>query len=148
MLHCASVAAVERPLALVAGELAVAAVGTGVAQIQGAVCVPSSTGPPTAWFVIASCAPPKLLFVELTVIVLAPSLRPLTRPTVRPSEPVLNAEVTSVPFSATARLGASVALGSLTSTKASPPLIRSARFDSVVIVAAGGWSSPPPHPAR
>src|SRR5215831_19418473 len=51
MLHCASVAAVDRPLALVAGELAVAAVGTGVAQIHGCVCKPSRIGPPRTWLV-------------------------------------------------------------------------------------------------
>ena len=51
MLHCASVAVVVRPLALVAGELAVAAVGTGVAQIHGIDCEPSRTGPPLGWSV-------------------------------------------------------------------------------------------------
>ena len=46
MLHCASVAVVDRPLAFEAGVLPTAATGTGVAQTHGVVCEPSSTGPP------------------------------------------------------------------------------------------------------
>src|SRR6476646_10560235 len=48
MLHCASVAAVDRPLAFEAGVLPAAATGTGVAQTHGVVCAPSRTGPPIA----------------------------------------------------------------------------------------------------
>ena len=46
MLHCASIAKVDRPLAFDAGVLPDAGTGVGVAQIQGCVCEPSSTGPP------------------------------------------------------------------------------------------------------
>src|SRR5947209_1020871 len=56
MLHCASTAKVVRPLAFVAGVLPDAAVGAGVAQIQGWVCEPSNTGPPIGWLVIVSRA--------------------------------------------------------------------------------------------
>ena len=57
MLHCASVAVVDRPLAFDAGVLPTAATGTGVAQTHGPVCEPSSTGPPIGWFVMTSRAP-------------------------------------------------------------------------------------------
>ena len=46
MLHCASVAKVVNPLAFDAGVLPEAGTAAGVAQIQGWVCEPSSTGPP------------------------------------------------------------------------------------------------------
>lgn len=46
ILHCASIAKVDRPLAFVAGVLPDSAVGVGVAQTQGVFCEPSSTGPP------------------------------------------------------------------------------------------------------
>src|SRR5256886_15696266 len=52
MLHCASNAAVVRPLAFEAGVLPDSGTGVGVAQIQGVVCEPSSTGPPLGWVVI------------------------------------------------------------------------------------------------
>ena len=48
MLHWASTAFVDRPLAFVAGVVDVAAVGTGVAQIHGPAWLDSSTGPPIA----------------------------------------------------------------------------------------------------
>ena len=46
MLHFASTAKVDRPLALDAGVLPDAGTAVGVAQIQGCVCEPSSMGPP------------------------------------------------------------------------------------------------------
>ena len=150
MVHCASVAGVVRPLALVAGELAVAAVGTGVAQIHGDDCEPSRIGPPFGWLVTTMRALLKPPFVELAVMLFAPFLRPVTRPTVRPSERVVNAEVTSTPSTSTFRLDAAPIGGSLTSTRTSPPETRSARVDNVVIVGAllVPPPPPPPHAAR
>src|SRR5690242_7965883 len=150
MLHCASVAVVVRPLALVAGELAVAAVGTGVAQIQGIVCDANRIGPPFGWFVTVRRALPKLPSLALAVIVLAPSLRPVTRPTMRPSERFVNAELSSVPLTSTCRLDAEPTGGILTSTRTSPPETRSARFDKVVMVGAlpAPLLSSPPQAAR
>src|SRR6185295_2867850 len=146
MLHCASVAAVVRPLALVAGALAVAAVGTGVAQIHGMVCEPSRIGPPLGWFVTVRRELTKLPSLALAVIALAPSLSPVTRPTMRPSARFVNAEVTSVPLTSTLRLDALPIGGVLISTRTSPPETRSARFDSVVIVGATPALLPPPPP--
>ena len=57
MLHCASVATVDRPLALDPGVLPTWATGVGVAQIHGVVCVPSKTGPPRGWLLMTSWAP-------------------------------------------------------------------------------------------
>src|SRR5437773_10677417 len=54
MLHCASNADVDRPLAFDAGVLPDSATGVGVAQTHGWVCEPSSTGPPIAWLVMVS----------------------------------------------------------------------------------------------
>src|SRR2546427_10720111 len=54
MLHCASKAVVVRPLAFDAGVLPDSGTGVGVAQTQGWVCEPSSTGPPIAWLVMVS----------------------------------------------------------------------------------------------
>src|SRR3954470_15035309 len=60
MLHCASVANVDNPLAFDAGLgglwVESSATGTGVAQIQGWVCEPRSTGPPRGWLVIVKLA--------------------------------------------------------------------------------------------
>src|ERR1043166_5658622 len=120
MLHCASVAAVVRPLALVAGALAVAAVGTGVAQIQGVVCEPSRIGPPFAWFVTVSCALPKLPSLALAAMVWAPSFKPVTRPTMRPSERFVNAELSSVPLTLTFRLDDEPSGGSFPSPRGLP----------------------------
>ena len=56
MLHCASVAGVPRPLALVAGVLPVAPCGVGVAQKNGVTCAPEITGPLRGALVIVSLA--------------------------------------------------------------------------------------------
>ena len=52
----ASTAVVDRPLALDAGVSPFWATGSGVAQIHGVVCDPSSTGPPRGWLVIVRLA--------------------------------------------------------------------------------------------
>src|SRR6266478_1711836 len=99
MLHCASTAKVVRPLAFVAGVLPDAAVGAGVAQIQGVVCDPSSTGPPIGWFVVTRRAsrPPWLSPAAKS---LRPSTRPPTTPrSVRAAALAVNAPVTSWPLS-------------------------------------------------
>src|SRR5215831_2576526 len=56
MLHCASTAKVVSPLAFDAGVLPDAGTAVGVAQIQGCVWDPSSTGPPIGWFVMVRLA--------------------------------------------------------------------------------------------
>src|SRR5919107_1826883 len=98
MLHCASVAAVDKPLGLVAGLTPEAATGTGVAQTNGVICEPSSTGPPFGWLLITSRAPVKAFVVDVAVIVLLPFFSPVTRPMTRPSGRVVNIEVMSVPL--------------------------------------------------
>src|SRR5437763_16972050 len=82
MLHCASTAKVVRPLAFVAGVLPDAAVGAGVAQIQGWVCEPSNTGPPIGWLVIVSraCGPPCPSPLASAANSLSPSTRSVTTP--------------------------------------------------------------------
>src|SRR4029453_17087758 len=101
MLHCASVAVVPRPLALVAGVLPLAAWGAGVAQTQGVVCVLSSTGPPRGALVIVSCV--GVALATPAVSVLAPVFSPVTSPVMRPSARLAKALVTSVPLSETER---------------------------------------------
>src|SRR5258706_2752936 len=133
MLHCASTAKVVRPLAFVAGVLPDAAVGWGVAQIQGWVCEPSSTGPPIGWFVITRRAsrPP---WPSPAAKSLRPSTRPLTTPrSVRAAALAVNAPVTSWPLSDSRTLFSATLFGTRTSSSASPPLMRSARFDSDTI---------------
>src|ERR1700733_8631477 len=105
MLHCASTAVVDSPLACVAGVLPLAALPAGVAQTHGIVCEPSSTGPPTGWLVMTSLAPTKEPSDDVALIVLAPFTRPVTRPMMRPSaRAVANAAVMSVPSRSTLRL--------------------------------------------
>ena len=126
-----------------------ATTGTGVAQIHGPVCAPSSTGPPFGWFVMTSRAPANELSVNVALMVLAPLARPVTSPTMRPLDSVVNEEVMSVPSRSTRRLAGLLPPGTLTSTSAEPPLTRSARFDKVVIVVpAVGLSSLPPQADR
>src|SRR5258706_16433969 len=91
MLHCSSTAEVDSPLAFDAGVFPDAGAAVGVAQTQGWVCEPSSTGPPRGWLVMVRVAKGR------------PSPRPLASaakrflPTLRPvSTP------RSVPFSASA----------------------------------------------
>src|SRR6267378_2976192 len=140
MLHCASIASVVRPLAFEAGVLPDSATGVGVAQIHGVVCEPSSTGPPIGWFVITRRAsrPPRLSPAAKS---LRPSTRPLTTPrSVRADALAVNAPVTSWPLSESLTLFSDTFFGTRTSTSASPPLMRSARFDSVTISKLDGSS--------
>src|SRR5229473_1508903 len=143
MLHCASTAKVVRPLAFDAGVLPDAGTGVGVAQIHGVVCEPSSTGPPIGWFVITRRAsrPP---WLSPALKSLRPSTRPLTSPrSVRAAALAVNAPVTSWPLSDSRTLFSATLFGTRTSTRASPPLMRSARFDSDTISKLdGGRSSP------
>ena len=152
MVHCTSVAVVDRPLALVAGVVEVAAVGTGVAQIHGEGCTLSRTGPLSGWLVTVSEAPANELSLDVAVTVLAPLARPVTRPTVRPSARVVKALVTSVVPTLTLRSQRGPN-GGPTSIKASPPVTMSARVESTGSVVPGncevargaGLSLPPPH---
>jgi len=133
MLHCASKAVVDRPLAFEAGVLPDSATGVGVAQIQGVVCEPSSTGPPIGWFVITRRAsrPPRLSPATKS---LRPSTRPVTSPrSVRAAALAVNAPVTSWPLSDSRTLFSATPFGTRTSTRASPPLMRSARLERVTI---------------
>src|SRR5205823_5823610 len=66
---------------------------------------------------------------------LAPSARPVTTPSIRPSEPVLKAELWSAPPTVTCRpLAPSTPL---IASSASPPETRSARLESTSMVSAG-----------
>src|SRR5262245_32554132 len=81
MLHCTSNASVDRPLALLAGVLPLAARGSGVAHTNGMTCGPDSSGPPIEWLVttrVEAPTPP-----SLAVITLSPSASPVTRPMIR-----------------------------------------------------------------
>src|SRR5882762_10671864 len=143
MLHCASKAVVGRPLAFDAGVLPDWATGAGVAQIQGVVCEPSSTGPPIGWFVITRRAsrPPRLSPATRS---LRPSTRPRTSPrSVRAAALAVNAPVTSWPLSDSRTWFSATLFGTRTSTRASPPLMRSARFDSGTISKLDGRRSSP-----
>src|SRR5471032_2736196 len=144
MLHCASVAVVVRPLALVLGVLPASAVSAGVAQIHGVVWVLNSTGPPIGWLVTVIFAPTKLPLADFAVTTLAPTFSPVTAPSVRPLARVLKADVTSVPSTSTRSCEADVPAGSLTSISTEPPLTRSARLDRVWMVVPGvGLLLPP-----
>ena len=96
MVHCTSVAVVDRPLALVAAVVAVAAVGTGVAQIHGEGWTLSRIEPLSGWLVTVSEAPENEPSLDVAVTVLAPLASPVTRPTVVPVWRVVKALVTSV----------------------------------------------------
>src|SRR5205085_2757972 len=97
MLHAASIALVDNPLALVLGVLPVPVVAVGVAQIHGCGCADSSTGPPIGALVIVSRALPNTLSIARALITLAPFLRPVTRPTSLPLPRDTNADVMSTP---------------------------------------------------
>src|ERR671927_352689 len=102
MLHCASTANVDRPLALDAGVLPEAATGVGVAQIHGVVCAPSRIGPPRTWFVIVRLAQGRPLPLPLAsaMKLLAPGAMPVSTPRkVRLSSSATNAPPTSAPLS-------------------------------------------------
>src|SRR3989441_2080674 len=129
MLHCASKAVVVRPLAFDAGVLPDSATGVGVAQIQGVVCEPSSTGPPIGWLVITrrAAGPP---WVSPATRSFRPSTKPVSRPRItRAVGSARNAPVTSRPLSDSRTLFSAAPFGTRTSTRASPPLMRSARFE-------------------
>ena len=148
MLHCASVAVVERPLALLAGVLPDAAWAIGVAHTHGAICEPASTGPPTGWLFTVNVADAPC---AVAVITLLPFARPVTRPTMRFPDDArcANCAVTSRPPTLTLSAARPTPAVRLISTRASPPLTRSARFDSTLIfgasVGGGVPSSLPPH---
>ena len=165
MLHCASTAVVVRPLALDAGVLPDSATGAGVAQTQGVVCEPSSTGPPRGWLVIVRLAQGRPLPLPLASATnrLSPAVRPVSTPrSVRASASATKAASTLLPLSVSVTLCIGTSLGTRTSTSASPSLTRSARFDKVLISKLKGGSCglfnacadslgvvepPPPQPA-
>src|ERR1051325_268361 len=139
MLHCASMANVVRPLAFDAGVLPDWATAVGVAQIHGCACEPSSTGPPIGWLVMVSVTSlPSSLPLPLPLSSATRSLRPTTSPvtsprSVRAAALAVKDEVMSCPFSFTLTAERETCFGTRTSTSASPPLMRSARFESVTI---------------
>src|SRR6266849_739242 len=132
MLHCASIALVLKPLALVAGVVEVAGCAIGVAQIQGRICVPENTGPPIGWLLIVRYAP--FFLVGLAVTTLLPLDRPVITPSTRPFARWANASLTSRPPTSTFNPEAEAPCGRTISTRASPPLTRSARLDRVLMV--------------
>src|SRR6185295_11033029 len=102
MLHCASIANVDNPLAFDAGVLPDAATGVGVAQIQGVVCEPSNTGPPIGWFVMVSEARGRPLPrpFESARNSFSPTTRPVsTQRITRAAASLWNAVVTLLPLS-------------------------------------------------
>src|SRR5690349_1211747 len=77
---------------------------------------------------------PRPLPLACATTSLSPSTRPVIRPTRRcPEATYWNCPRTSRPFSRSASFSGLRLSGSATSTSASPPLMRSARFDSVRI---------------
>src|SRR5215475_6536024 len=136
MLHWASTAKVDSPLAFDAGVFPDAGTGVGVAQIHGVVCEPNSTGPPIGWLRIQSVAlgRPCPLPFESARNSFSPTTSPVRTPRiVRAASLVWNADVTSFPLSHNVTFFSGTFLGTRTSTSASPPLMRSERFDSVTI---------------
>src|SRR4051794_14097113 len=129
MLHWASIAAVDRPLALDAGMPFISGTAVGVAHVNGVTCAPENTGPPILWLMIFSVTGP---LPTSAVTVFSPSTRPVSTPVTRlPCS--ANASVTLVLPSLTASRSIGVPAGNTISTNASPPLIRSGRLDSVFI---------------
>src|SRR5262250_1675007 len=144
MLHWASTAKVDSPLAFDAGVFPDAGTGVGVAQIHGVVCEPNSTGPPIGWLRIHSVAlgRPFPLPFESARNSFSPTTSPVSTPRiVRAVSLVWNADVTSCPLSDNVTFFSGTFLGTRTSTSASPPLMRSARFDSVTISKLRGVGS-------
>src|SRR4029453_7841858 len=144
MLHFASTAKVDRPLALDAGVLPEAGTGVGVAQLQGWVCEPSSTGPPRTWLVSARLAHgrPLPLPLESATKVFSPGVMPVSTPrSVRLSSSATKSSPTSTPLSVSVTFVIGTVIGTRTSTSASPSLSRSARLDSVRISKLNGGSS-------
>ena len=98
MLHFAPTANVVSPLAFDLGVLPDSATGVGVAQTQGVVCDPSSTGPPIGWLRIVRVARgrPLPLPFESARNSFSPTTSPLSTPRiVRAVASVTNAAVTS-----------------------------------------------------
>ena len=114
-LHCASVAFPSS--------------ASSVMQVHGWTCRPANTGPPMGWFVTVSLAARARLARATTR--LGPFLRPVTRPLTCLPRRVASARVTLRPLTVTRSREAF--FGSFTASRASPPLIRSARLDSVRI---------------
>src|SRR5216683_7694366 len=144
MLHCASTAKVVRPLAFDAGVLPDSATGVGVAQIHGVVCERSSTGPPLGLLVIVSPAQDRSSSSPLASATnrLLPTRRRVSTPRrVRASASATNPAPTLRPLSVSFTSFIGTFLGTCTSTSASPSLIRSARFDKVLISKLDGGES-------
>ena len=74
-------------------------------------------------------APPGLRAVRMFL----PTVRPVTSPEKLPSSRAANADVMSLPFRLTRTVAASVPAANFTATSASPPEMRSARFESTSI---------------
>ena len=130
-LHCASIAAPSGGLD---------AFGL---QTYGVTCGPAKTGPPIGWLRIVICRPITISFSCLLLpwcrlgagratSTFLPTLRPVTSPSYWPFSRTANAFVMSFPFRVTFTAAAS-ALPRSMATSASPPEIRSARFDKTVI---------------
>ena len=122
---------------LVPGIVTTVGVATGWAQTHGCSCSPAKTGPLAGWFVIvrrAVLGPFVFDFgpvgTEWATTSLSPSTSPERRPLNVSSARSANALVTSLPFSVTVTLSSVNLCGKRTSTSASPPEIRSARFES------------------
>src|SRR3954468_2392692 len=139
MLHCASTAKVVRPLAFDAGVLPDSATGVGVAQIQGVVCAPSSTGPPRGWLVMVRLAHGRPLPcpLESATKAFSPATRPRRTPRNVPAS-ATNDAPTSLPLRVSVTFFIGTVFGTVTSTSASPSLIRSARLDRVLISKLNG----------
>ena len=128
---------------VVPGTVTVTTVGTTRAQIHGCSCAPEKIGPPREWLVMVSRAdvlPGGRFDVgagsTTACTSFGPSASPVSRPEKRPSGRTANALVTSWPLSVTRTLLGATSPGSTTSTRASPPEMRSARFDSTAIRSA------------
>jgi len=144
MLHCASTAKVVSPLAFDAGVFPNAATGVGVAQIHGWVCERRSTGPPRGWLVIVRLARgrPSPRPLASATKWFSPSRKPVSTPrNVRAFASATNDAPTFAPSSVSVTFCIGTFFGTWTSTSASPPLIRSARFDKVLISKLNGGNS-------
>src|SRR5262249_17846355 len=102
--------------------------------VTGLACGPEKTGPPILWLLMLSVAP--FFPPRSAVTTFGPSARPVTTPVTRPLARRANALDTSRDPTATCRVCADPPAGSTISTKASPPLIRSARLERVLICSA------------
>src|SRR5688500_2602345 len=137
ILHCASTANVGKPLPLVAtgtdGDWGIA---VGVAQTYGVICVPARTGPPIGWLVMVSDAfgRPRPLPLASATNSFSPTRRPVSTPRmVRAAASVRKCAVTSWPLRSSVTWCRGTVFGTLTSTRASPSLIKSARLFTVTM---------------